>query len=448
MPPMSVSLGKKFRANTLGYGYSQIATLAVQLALVPFFLSIWGKTLYADWLVITGIPTFLALLDLGVAQSSANRATILAAAGDWDGAKRSLQTAAVSSLCVGGAIILLVLTLMTSLDLSSILNLKEINSSEAKKILIIISTGLSIHLLSGPIDAWFRSIDRAATGAFLLANRRIVDVLVSMAVLVSGGGALQLAASLLLFQVLSLFVCIALAKKFSPQQILGLSHASWREWKSTIKPALAYTAFPISQAMTLQGGVQVLNQIGSADTIVAFTMARTLMRLVLQVGVVCNNALKPMLSRLYGAGSHESAIKFTLKVSLISSFLASTLYIFFVFAGPEIVHIWGMNKVDIDSYQLAIVGAHAIINVFWFVPAAYLIAKNDHSRIALVYGISTTVAFTTWILLKDQIPAFLGASLLLLTPEISALIYLCIMIAALAKQNKAAKTSHKDLTNP
>ena len=282
MSPKPVSLGKKFRANTLGYGYSQIATLAVQLALVPFFLSIWGKEVYADWLVITGIPTFLALLDLGVAQSSANRATMLAAAGNWNGARRSLQTAAVSSLCVGGIIILIVFSLTSLINIPSHLNLKSISNIEAEKILLVISTGLSVHLLTGPVDAWFRVIDRAATGAFLLANRRIVDVIVSIAVLLSGGDPLQLAVTLLIFQVISLIVCINLANKFSTERILGISEASWSEWKLTIKPALAYTAFPISQALTLQGGVQVLNQIGNADTIVAFTMARTLMRLVLQ----------------------------------------------------------------------------------------------------------------------------------------------------------------------
>ena len=437
MSPKSVSLGKKFRANTLGYGYSQIATLAVQLALVPFFLSIWGKELYADWLVITGIPTFLALLDLGIAQSSANRATMLAASDNWNGARRSLQTAAVSSLCVGGIIILIVFSLTSLINIPSHLNLKSISDIEAEKILLVISTGLSVHLLTGPVDAWFRVIDRAATGAFLLANRRIVDVIVSIAVLLSGGGPLQLAVTLLIFQVISLIACINIAKKISAEKVLGISEASWSEWKLTIKPALAYTAFPISQALTLQGGVQVLNQIGNADTIVAFTMARTLMRLVLQVGVVCNNALKPMLSRLYGAGGNLSAVNFTLKVSLISTSLACALYIAFVLFGPQIILIWGMSKITVSSSQLAIVGAHALINVMWFVPAAYLIAKNDHSRIALIYGISTIVTFSIWILFKQEIPAFIGASLLLLIPEASALTYLSVAVIGLIKKDKA-----------
>lgn len=62
---MPRSLSRRFRLNVLSYGYTQLVTLAAQLVLVPFFLHAWGTGRYADWLVLTGIPSMLSLLDLG-----------------------------------------------------------------------------------------------------------------------------------------------------------------------------------------------------------------------------------------------------------------------------------------------------------------------------------------------------------------------------------------------
>ena len=73
---MPRSLSRRFRLNVLSYGYTQLVTLAAQLVLVPFFLHAWGTGRYADWLVLTGIPSMLSLLDLGVAQASATSATL------------------------------------------------------------------------------------------------------------------------------------------------------------------------------------------------------------------------------------------------------------------------------------------------------------------------------------------------------------------------------------
>ena len=69
------SVWRRLRSNVFGYGYYQVVTIVVQLVLVPFYLKFWGTKLYADWLVLSGIPTMLLLLDFGVGQATANKAT-------------------------------------------------------------------------------------------------------------------------------------------------------------------------------------------------------------------------------------------------------------------------------------------------------------------------------------------------------------------------------------
>src|SRR5438445_13811312 len=99
--PKSKSLFWRFRTNVLSYGYAQFITIAAQLVQVPFFLKNWGSVGYGDWLVLTGVPMLLILLDLGFTQASANRATISAGASDWKSTRKSLQTAFLFSFLLG-----------------------------------------------------------------------------------------------------------------------------------------------------------------------------------------------------------------------------------------------------------------------------------------------------------------------------------------------------------
>jgi O-antigen/teichoic acid export membrane protein len=146
---MPRSLSRRFRLNVLSYGYTQLVTLAAQLVLVPFFLHAWGTGRYADWLVLTGIPSMLSLLDLGVAQASATSATLRASQGDVPGARRSVQTALAFTLAVVALVLVFALTLGQWLDWVSLLGLKTLTVEQAGLVVLFMSGYLCTRLL-GP----------------------------------------------------------------------------------------------------------------------------------------------------------------------------------------------------------------------------------------------------------------------------------------------------------
>ena len=394
----------------------------MQLLLVPFFLKYWGTERYANWLVLTGIPTMLTLLDLGVAQALANRATMQAGAGKRDDATSSLQTALAFTLCLCAVVLLLACTVGLWIDWTSLLRLATITTGDASLIVVLMAGYLCAGLMGGPLDAWFRTIDRTPAGAFMLANRRMLDVVISVIVLASGGGAVTLAASLLFGQLVSMVLLYALATHWSPWRIFGLSNASWSIFTSTLKPALGYMGFPIAQVVSLQGGLQVLNQVALPGAVVAFTMARTLMRLIIQAGVVANNALKPEISRLAGQGRMAEAKRFSRNASLLVLCACFLMYGILLIVGPSLIEWWGHGKILANRSDLSLIGLHTMVNVAWFIPAAVLIATNRHTLVAFVYGFASCMSLFIWIVVQEWIPPMLGASLVLLIPEISALI--------------------------
>lgn len=409
--------------NTLAYGYSQIVTLGIQFIQIPFFLHYWGTEKYGEWLVLTGVPTMLALLNTGVSQASANRATMEAGAGNHDLVRVILQTSLLFSTCVGTLIVSLVAGSCLFVNWSSMLDLTLIAPQDSGWIISIMAVYLAVLLQGGVTEICFRAADRASLGVFLLANRRMCDLIITATALILDASPIALAISLAVGQIVCLYAIRHVGSNLIGERIFSYRNASKTEFRAILKPALACLGFPLTQVLTMQGGIQILNQVASPTVVVTFIMSRTLMRTIIQVAVLANNALKPELSRLAGKGKEHEIARVTSKISKVTSTLGVAMYAFFVLAGPFIVEIWGKGKINVTMTQLSLVGLHAILNVFWFVNVAVKIAKNKHSNEALVYCSSALFTLLAWILLKSHIPGVLGASLLLAVPELTMIIF-------------------------
>ena len=67
-----------FGATALG----PVVTAIVQIVSVPLFLHVWGVKLYGEWLIMSAIPTYLALSDMRFATAACNDMTMRAIADD------------------------------------------------------------------------------------------------------------------------------------------------------------------------------------------------------------------------------------------------------------------------------------------------------------------------------------------------------------------------------
>lgn len=415
---MKLIFSNKIFLNFFGYAYGQLVTLAIQILLVPVYLSAWGANLYSDWLVITGIPTMLSLLDFGVAQASANKATMAAGANDWGCAARTIQNSFLFSLFIALFIFIFVYFSTIFFDFSTIFKTTVLNKDTCTVILLYSCANLAIQLMGGPLDAWYRSVDATAIGAFILANRRAADFIVVMFVLLSShNDPVFLIKNQLITQVVMYFICSFCVMKKSCFHGYTLNVSNLHELKSLIKPSLGYSFITISQVITLQGSIQLINQFSDSKSVVMFSMARTLMRLVLQIGMVVNNALRPELSRAIGSGKLDRAIFLTKKISFLTCVVAFLFFLFLVLLGEDIVRIWSGGKVFVTYVDLLLIGSHAVINTLWFVPSALFIANNSHFNLAKIYIAASLFCLLFWILLSDLLPPIIGGALLLAIPE-------------------------------
>jgi hypothetical protein len=61
-----------------GFGsnlFGQLVTILIQILSLPIFLYYWDMSTYGSWLVLSALPSFLSMADVGMVQAAGNKVT-------------------------------------------------------------------------------------------------------------------------------------------------------------------------------------------------------------------------------------------------------------------------------------------------------------------------------------------------------------------------------------
>lgn len=407
--------------NSISFMYAQGISILLQFVQIPIFLKFWGKDLYGEWLVVTGLANTLVLLDIGVARASESRAIALAASGNWILVRRSIHTAQAFTL-TGIAILSLGACTLPLFNWVRLFGLTLIPQSDALSILICLIGCVAVSLQMGVIDARFKIAGRTPLGTFIIANRRLLTLAVCSISLYLGVSAPRVAFCTLVSDLIFLCLSEIVCRRVSRENLSGFRQSSIDEFKSIFSPSISYLGFPLAQAITLQGGVQLLNHFAGSREVVNFTMVRTLVRVILQLGTVINNSLKPEISRYSGLGDFGAIRKLRQKSMLLAGMLGACGVVGLLITGPAIIARWSHGQVNVDRKLICLVSSHAILNLLWMVPAAVDMGLNKHGYLGRILVISSLLCFGGWMAGGNEISPVVGYSLLLAIPEFIAVI--------------------------
>jgi len=76
------NLKTRLLKGIIANGIGQIVTVVIQAVSLPIFLHSWGKELYGEWLILSAIPAYLSLSDIGFSTAATNEMTMKVAQGD------------------------------------------------------------------------------------------------------------------------------------------------------------------------------------------------------------------------------------------------------------------------------------------------------------------------------------------------------------------------------
>ena len=277
-------------ANLLG----QVLTAAIQILSLPLFLHFWSTAQYGKWVMLSAVPAYFSMSDGGVIPVAANRITMLRAAGSPDHADRVFQSAlalvvaAIAGIATTSALVLLAMG-------------DGLIDGQSRMALWLLILATLVSLFGGLFEAGFRAFGRYAQGVLWGNGVRLLEFLGLVAGLALGSTFTSAALGALAGRTLGSLVLARHCQHLFPELRWRLDGASGHELRSLLRPAIAYMAFPLGNALSLQALTLLVGGVLGTVAVAIFNTYRTLSRVALQMTSTFSLALWSEFSRLYGA---------------------------------------------------------------------------------------------------------------------------------------------------
>lgn len=379
--------------------FSQLVSLIVQLCTVPLFIHFWGKSLYGEWVLLTTIPSYFSLSDLGFASAAGNEMTMRMARNDKEGTLQVFQSAwvLVSLLSLGAC--LLALVVVSLLPVHTWLKLQTISLQDVRVLIPLLVFQVFFAMQRGLIGIGYRCDGNFAIGVLLMNVTRLLTFVVLALTVALVGTPIAAATSILLSEIACNLFFLQDIRRRSPWLQYGIRHADRETMRSLAGPAVSYMGFPVGNALSLQGFVMLVGVILGPTAVVSFTTLRTLTRFISQILLAITNTVWVELSTAFGTGDIPVARRLHRRACQSSLWVALVLCGILAIIGPLIYARWTHGEVEFDSPLFWLMLLVTICNSFWSGSYIVSVAANRHQVVALIYVTATAASLGLGVLL-------------------------------------------------
>ena len=399
-----------FGANAFG----SLVTVAIQIVSVPVFLRYWGPITYGTWLVLSAIPAYLVMSDLGFGNVAANEMTMQVARGERDSAREIFQSTWVFTVGVSIVVAGIAALAISFLPIGRWIHSSGISGRDVSLIIIAFVVQVLFVLQGTLIGAGFRCEGEYALSTVYSNLTRAGEAAAVMGAVVLGARPSWAAFIFLAARALLTLITAVILVRRHKWLSFGVASASVKTLRRLAAPAFAFMAFPLGSAMSLQGFVALVGIVLGPVAVVTFATLRTLSRVGFQLMAVINNAVWPEVSASMGRGDfvltrklHRSACQLAIWAGFL---VVGVLWA----SGSTVVRIWTHGRVHFDAslfHGLLIV---VIANSFWFTSSVVLLAGNLHRKLALVYLSATTCSLIVGYLVLPRFGLVIAPAVLLI----------------------------------
>jgi len=392
-----------------------VATAIIQLGTVPLLLHAWGAAKYGDWLVLSAIPSYLSLANLGFGDASGSDMTVRVARGDRHGALETFQSSLALVLIISAAALALVAAVVWNVPWHRWLHLSSLSNTHAAAVVFVFATYVIASQQCGVIESGYRCDGNFALGTLLGTTLRFVETVAATAAGVVTRSLLAAATTFLIVRSLGTVLYALVLRRRCPWISMGLKYARKERIRELAAPALGFIALPLGNALSIQGFTVLIGILSGPIAVTMFSTLRTLARLNFQLTTVIAWALWPELSAAFGAGDirlarilHRRAYQASLALSLAAG-------VFLWFAGPLIYRVWIRNAVAFDATTFHIMLVVTLANSLWFTSSVVPMSTNAHHRLTIALTIASAVALGLgWVLVSLMGISGAACSLLLI----------------------------------
>lgn len=415
-----VKLNSQLKLGMLAEGYSQLTTVLIQLVVLPVMLYIWGAELYGIWILVSALPAYLSVTNLGFSQVASVDMAKKIGAGNLDEAVLINRANATLNLIVSLAVLFLFSAIFYIFPVNKILNLDH-DPSELYTTVVIQAFIVIFTMLFGVTGAAMKATGKFAAMVSATATLRLIDAIVLVAVATQTKSFIAASASLLVFRIACSLPFVVSFYRTHPRMVPYVSISDLKRVKPLFLPSLSYFSYSLSQLMTIQGAVLIAGNILGPSAVVAITAVRTLTRLGRMAAVIINHSIEPILAKLSGTGDKKDFDKHVSQQLIMITILVGVYLLGMLIIGPHFLTWWTHGKIQVDFIFFLLMTLGVALEIYWYTLQTPAIATNTHTRFAVanfLIAAATTASLPillhSWSTLAVGWTTFVGNALLLI----------------------------------
>jgi len=376
-------------ANSFGMAI----TIIIQLVSLPLFLHYWDTSTYGVWLMLSAVPAYLSMADVGMVAAAGNKMTMSMGDGNVPAANKTFQSAQLFMTIVCCSLALLIIPLILWVPFPGL------STFDRRLALLALSAGVLLSLFSGLTETLYRSTGRYAVGAVFGNLVRLGEWIGSLIGLILIGSFAAVALCSLIARLIGTVFFIWYAARGNHGIKLGLRLAQKSEVVALVKPALSFMTFPLANALSFQGVTLLVGALFGPALVAIFNTYRTIARISVQVTAMFSFAVWPEFSRLFGKGGMPAVESLFRRSAIFGVFQAIGLSLVVYFVSPWILDFWTHERIKFVPDLMLLMLIYAAIGGIWHVPRGLLMAINQPMKIAqwsLAVGL-LVIALAWWL---------------------------------------------------
>lgn len=433
---MSQAVRSRLMKGFAAQGFAQVTNLLIQFGSIPLFLHFWGVFLYGEWTLLSTVPSYFALSDLGFASAAGTEMTLRVGRGDREGALKVFQSAWV---LVTGLSLLVTLAMLGLVHLIPAHPFAKMTLPRAEIISVvsILACQVFFDMQTGLIGNGYRCDGHYAVGTMVRQAQRLAEFATAALVLLLGGHLIAMALAVMLTRLTGNLLSVFDVRRRSPWLTFGWKHADLATLRLITTPALSFMGFPLGNALSLQGINTLIGITLGPVMLASFTTTRTLTRAVWQALGAITNTIWVELSSAFGSGDITLARSLHRRACQAAMWIAVLFSIGLFFAGPFLYHLWTGRQVVFDPALFGLLLLVGIANSLWSTSYVVLLSVNRHQTLAVVYVAATGLSLALASVLTPLLGLH-GAALSLLVIDLFMSTYVVVRSLALVQDTLPA----------
>ncbi|MET0179177.1 MAG: hypothetical protein ABW194_01685 [Novosphingobium sp.] len=357
-------------ANALSFTTST----GMQIVTVPVLIHFWGLSLYGVWVILSTIPSYLALSNVGVAMAAGNELAALLTVGDRARARVVYGTAATIigtlslAALVGG-------TTIAALMPAHIMPVHPQVSPNGMRgvIIALVLYGVAVVVSELPM-AKYRATGRYARGTSIMTAVLFVE---RAAVL--GAAAFGFVPAAVLFTAVRLCGTAWMLIDASRAHLdlrPRLRDASWTEAKRLALLGSGMILYTVAMAVNLQGPVVVLGAALAPAAVGLFSATRTLTRLGIQATGIITASVNAEFSIVWGSPATARRRRLFALTFVVSATIMATFLIALLLFGQDVARLWLVGTAQPSFALIALLAIGSALQGCWLAIGSLILAAN------------------------------------------------------------------------